>query len=111
MLAAVILATVEQIARAGAERVVGLAERRDAAVLVVVHADIEPDFRHPLRVSHRARPVRRATEKSGAYGSAAPADHHRPIQRPTAPAACRARRRNPARSARTAPRSFSGPRG
>src|SRR5215213_11308012 len=56
MLAAVILATVEQIARAGAERVVGLAEWRDAAVLVVVHADIEPDFRHPLRMAHRAGP-------------------------------------------------------
>ena len=56
MLAAVIFAAVEQIARAGAERVVGLAERRDAAVLVVVHADIEPDFRHPLRMAHRAGP-------------------------------------------------------
>ena len=56
MFAAVILAAVEQIARAGAERIVGLAERRDAAVLVVVHADIEPDFRHPLRMAHRAGP-------------------------------------------------------
>src|SRR5215217_151081 len=56
MFAAVVLAAVEQIARAGAERIVWLAERRDAAVLFVVHADIEPDFRHPLRMAHRAGP-------------------------------------------------------
>ena len=147
MLAAVILAAVEQIARAGAERVVGLAERRDAAVLVVVHADIEPDFRHPLRVAHRAGPgaahfLRRAPAAVDDFqrvdqlgfpiGAAArfvpgqrcqrrkdrahmvllhQADRHRLIQRPTAPAACRARRQNPARSARTAPRASSGPRG
>ena len=56
MFAAVVLAAIDQIARAGAQRIVGLAERRDAAVLVVVHADIEPDFRHPLGMAHRAGP-------------------------------------------------------
>ena len=43
-------------------------------------------------------------ETPAACGSAAPADRRRRIRRPTAPAACRARRRNPVRSARTAPR-------
>ena len=56
MFAAVIFAAIDQIARAGAERVVGLSERRHPAVLVVVHADIEPDFRHPLGMAHRAGP-------------------------------------------------------
>ena len=56
MFAAVIFAAIDQIARAGAQRIVGLAERRHAAVAVIVHADIEPDFRHPLGVAHRAGP-------------------------------------------------------
>ena len=56
MFAAVIFAAIDQIARGGAERIVGLAERRDPAVAVIVDADIEPDFRHPLGVTHRAGP-------------------------------------------------------
>src|SRR3954453_2000261 len=56
MLATVIFAPVEQIPRGGAQRVVGLAERRHPAVTIVVNPDIEPDLRHPLRVSHRAGP-------------------------------------------------------
>ena len=56
MLAAVILAAIDQILRGRAERIVGFAERRNLAVAVIVDADIEPDFRHPLRMSHRAGP-------------------------------------------------------
>ena len=51
-----IFAAIDQKARAGAERIVGLAERRHPAVAVVIHADIEPDFRHPLGMAHRAGP-------------------------------------------------------
>src|SRR5262249_13850493 len=39
-----------------AERVVGFAKGRYLAVAIVVDPDIEPDFRHPLRVPHRAGP-------------------------------------------------------
>ena len=56
MLAAVPLAAIDEIFCGRAQRVVGLAERRHLAVAVVVDADIEPDFRHPLRMSHRAGP-------------------------------------------------------
>ena len=56
MFAAAIFAAIEQIARAGAQRVVGFAEWRDFPVAVVVGADIEPDFRHPLGMAHRAGP-------------------------------------------------------
>src|SRR6266404_3940111 len=56
MFAAVILAAIDQIPRAGAERIVGLAERRHPAVAIVIHPDIEPDFRHPLGMPHRTGP-------------------------------------------------------
>src|SRR5882762_5727312 len=56
MFAAAILAAIDQKARAGTERIVGLAERRYPAIPVVIHPDIEPDFRHPLGMSHRAGP-------------------------------------------------------
>src|SRR6185312_1039320 len=56
MLAAVILAAIDQVFRGRAECVVGLAKGRDLAVAVVVDADIEPDLRHPLGVAHRAGP-------------------------------------------------------
>ena len=56
MLARMIFAAVEQIFRGRAERVVGLAERRNLAVAVIVDADMEPDFRHPLGVAHRTGP-------------------------------------------------------
>src|SRR6267378_1185594 len=56
MFAAVILAAVDQKARAGTQRVIGLAERRYSSILVVIHPDIEPDFRHPLGMPHRAGP-------------------------------------------------------
>ena len=145
MLAAMIFAAVDQIARGGAQRIVGLAERRHPAVLVVIHADIEPDFRHPLGVSHGAGPraahlLRRAPAAIdhaqrvdqlgfpiGAAARLVPCERgergkyrahmvllHQRIaiggfRRPIAPAACRARRQNPARSARTAPRSSAAP--
>jgi hypothetical protein len=54
--AALILAALEQVARGSCERVVRLAERVDAAVLVVIDADLEPHLRHPLGVAHRAGP-------------------------------------------------------
>ncbi len=56
VLAAVPLAAIDQIFRRRSQRVVGAAERRDLAIAVVVEADIEPDFGHPLRVAHRAGP-------------------------------------------------------
>src|SRR5207248_7336907 len=56
VLAAPVFAAVDQITRATPECVVRLAEWIDLAVAVVVEADIEPDFRHPLRVAHGARP-------------------------------------------------------
>ena len=56
MLAAAILAAVHQVTRGRGERIVRAAERADLAVAVVVHAHVEPDFRHPLRVAHGARP-------------------------------------------------------
>ena len=56
MFAAMIFAAIDQKARAGTQRIVGLAERRHPAVPVVIHADIEPDFRHPLGMPHRAGP-------------------------------------------------------
>src|SRR5258706_7436104 len=56
MFAAAILAAIDQKARAGTERIVGLAERRYPAIPVVIHPDMEPDFRHPLSMSHRAGP-------------------------------------------------------
>ena len=56
MLVAMVLAAIDQITRAGAERVVGFSKRRHPAVLVVVHSDIEPNFRHPLGVPHGAGP-------------------------------------------------------
>ena len=56
VLAAVIVAAVDEIARGGAERIVGLAEGRDPSIVVVIDADIEPDLGHPLGVSHRSRP-------------------------------------------------------
>src|SRR5262249_11969856 len=56
MFAAVIVTAVDQIFRGRAERIVRLAERRDLAVAVIVDTDIQPDFRHPLRMSHRAGP-------------------------------------------------------
>src|SRR3954469_6998111 len=56
MLAAVITAAVDEIFGGRAQRVVGLAEWRHLAVAVIVDADIEPDFRHPLRMPHRAGP-------------------------------------------------------
>ena len=39
-----------------ASAVVGLAERRDAAVVVVIDAHVQPDLRHPLGVTHGAGP-------------------------------------------------------
>src|SRR5260370_38894346 len=56
MFATVIFAAIDQKARAGTERIVGLAERRYPAIPVVIHPDIKPDFRHPLGMSHRAGP-------------------------------------------------------
>src|SRR5882724_5862243 len=56
MFAAPILAAIDQIARAAPKRIVWPAEWIDLAVAVIVEADIEPDFRHPLRVPHRAGP-------------------------------------------------------
>src|SRR5258706_6154449 len=56
MFAAAILAAIDQKARAGTEPLVGLAERRSPAIPVVIHPYIEPDFRHPLGMSHRAGP-------------------------------------------------------
>ena len=56
VLAAPVFAAIDQIARARAERVVRPAERIDLAVAVIVETDVEPDFRHPLAVAHRAGP-------------------------------------------------------
>src|SRR5262249_39532336 len=56
MFAAVILAAIDQIFRSRAERVIRLAKWRDLAVAVIVDADIEPNLRHPLRVTHGASP-------------------------------------------------------
>src|SRR5215470_1721729 len=56
MLATAVLAALNEIARGRGERIVGTAERRDPAVAVVVDADVEPHFRHPLGVSHGAGP-------------------------------------------------------
>jgi hypothetical protein len=54
--AASVFAAIDEEARGGAERIVGFAERRNAAVAIVIEPDIEPDFRHPLRMPHRAGP-------------------------------------------------------
>src|SRR5712691_12242860 len=56
MLAGAVLAALDEILRGAGERVVGLAERRHAAVAVIVEPDVEPDFRHPLGVAHGAGP-------------------------------------------------------
>src|SRR5258708_28927854 len=56
MLVAVRLAAIEQRPRVRTSGSVGLAERRDPAVAVIVHPDIEPDYGHPLRVPNRAGP-------------------------------------------------------
>ena len=52
----VILAAIEQIFCGGGQRVVGLAERRNLAVAIIVDAEMQPDFRHPLGMAHRAGP-------------------------------------------------------
>ena len=56
MFAGVIFAAVDQKARGRTQRVVGFAERRHLAVAVIVHSNMEPDFRHPLGMPHRAGP-------------------------------------------------------
>src|SRR4051794_34263065 len=56
MLAPAILAAFQKKACGRTERVVGAPEGTDLAVAVVVHADIEPDFRHPLGMAHGSRP-------------------------------------------------------
>ena len=55
-LAAPVVSALDQEARRAGKRIVRLAERRGAAVAVIVDAHVEPHLRHPLRVTHRACP-------------------------------------------------------
>src|SRR5205823_6838890 len=56
VLAPVIFAAIDQIARGGTQCIVRLAERGHPAVMIVVDPDVEPYFRHPLGMSHGAGP-------------------------------------------------------
>src|SRR3984893_12945851 len=87
MLAGAVLAALDEILRGTRERVVGLAERRDAAVLVVIDADIEPYLRHPLGVAHGARPG--AAHLLG--GAPAAVDDHQGVEKLLLPIGAAAR--------------------
>src|SRR3954454_5068249 len=50
------MAALNEVARGRTERVVRPPERIDAAVAVVIEADVQPHFRHPLGVAHRTGP-------------------------------------------------------
>ena len=56
MLAAPIVAALDEKARGRCQRVVRRTVGRDFAVAVIVDAHIQPDFRHPLGVAHGAGP-------------------------------------------------------
>ena len=56
VLAAAISAALDQILRGAGDRVIGLAEGRNASITIVIDATCEPYLRHPLGVAHGARP-------------------------------------------------------
>src|ERR1700734_1953716 len=56
MLAAPVFAALDKKLGRRRQRVVGRPERRNLAVMAIIDAEMKPDFRHPLRVTHRAGP-------------------------------------------------------
>src|SRR5262249_38960002 len=56
MLAPAILTALHEKTGGRAQRIIGPPERTHTSVAIVIHADVEPDLRHPLRMPHGARP-------------------------------------------------------